>query len=798
MKKLLFLLSVLLLFSCEKETVKYLLTTSSLPSDAGTVIPETREYNDGDIANLIAVPSEGYVFDKWTGATGLKKTTLVMDGAKTVVGNFKRIQYALTDSVEGQGTITQKVIKAGAATDYNSGTLVELTATPSSGWKFKEWKGGLLGTTNPQQITMDKVKTVTAVFVINKYDFNVNIEGKGAVIRKVIKAGVSSDDPIIGTWRLTNEVWVGTGDWPENQSRGCFKNGDEGSPDTLKFLKSTGLKSVWECNQNGNLLDTSTVTFNWEKSSEKYMIEDKEWAINFISNYKFQAPFDDGNITQTWELIDYHSGTIVELMANPESGWVFKEWTGDLTGTKNPIVITIDKAITVKAVFEEQLPPFYLDANGVTIKARDWVTVGITGQLGGVTYTAVDNTTLKTMADNDEDVTKVVTTLVTEMKELFANKGTFDQDIGSWDVSSVTNMYGMLAYTTAFNQNIGSWDVSSVTNMYGMFAYNTVFHQDIGSWDVSKVTNMTNMFAYSAAFNQDIGSWDVSKVTNMDNMFAYSAAFNQDIGSWDVSSVTNMFAMFANNPAFNQDIGSWDVSSVTNMRSVFYEAIAFNQDIESWDVSSATTMRNMFYKAAAFNQDIGSWNVSKVTNMEYMFWNAIAFNQDIGSWDVSKVTNMDNMFAYSAAFNQDLTKWCVTNISTEPAGFSFNSGLTEANKPKWGTCPASGNSYAISVSASNSSDYTLSGTDKNGSVSGNDPDLTFNVGDEVTFSVNAAGHPFYLKTVAGTGTGNQISGVTNNGTSSGSVVWKPSAAGVYYYQCSLHSGMVGQITVYDD
>ena len=108
---------------------------------------------------------------------------------------------------------------------------------------------------------------------------------------------------------------------------------------------------------------------------------------------------------------------------------------------------------------------------------------------------------------------------------------------------------------------------------------------------------------------------------------------------------------------------------------------------------------------------------------------------------------------------------------------------------------ASGNSYAISVSASSSSDYTLSGTDKNGSVSGNDPDLTFNVGDEVTFSVSAAGHPFYLKTVAGTGTANEISGVTNNGTSSGSVVWKPSAAGTYYYQCSLHSGMVGTITI---
>ena len=105
------------------------------------------------------------------------------------------------------------------------------------------------------------------------------------------------------------------------------------------------------------------------------------------------------------------------------------------------------------------------------------------------------------------------------------------------------------------------------------------------------------------------------------------------------------------------------------------------------------------------------------------------------------------------------------------------------------------NSYVISVTAASSSNYTLSGLDVNGNVTGNDPNLTFSVGDQITFSVNAAGHPFYLKTVAGTGTGNLISGVTNNGTTSGSVVWTPTATGTYYYQCSLHSGMVGTITI---
>ncbi|MGY8950081.1 MAG: cupredoxin domain-containing protein, partial [Flavobacteriales bacterium] len=103
--------------------------------------------------------------------------------------------------------------------------------------------------------------------------------------------------------------------------------------------------------------------------------------------------------------------------------------------------------------------------------------------------------------------------------------------------------------------------------------------------------------------------------------------------------------------------------------------------------------------------------------------------------------------------------------------------------------------YSISVTASSNTNYTLSGNDFNGSVSGDDPNLTFIVGDQITFNVNASGHPFYLKTVAGSGSGNQISGVTNQGTTNGAVVWTPAAAGTYYYQCGPHTAMVGTITI---
>ncbi|MCD6374216.1 MAG: DUF5123 domain-containing protein, partial [Caldisericaceae bacterium] len=48
----------------------------------------------------------------------------------------------------------------------------------------------------------------------------------------------------------------------------------------------------------------------------------------------------------------YDPGTEVTLTAIPDTGYVFKEWQGDASGTDNPITITMDDDKTVTAVFE--------------------------------------------------------------------------------------------------------------------------------------------------------------------------------------------------------------------------------------------------------------------------------------------------------------------------------------------------------------------------------------------------------------------------------------------------------------
>jgi hypothetical protein len=94
------------------------------------------------------------------------------------------------------------------------------------------------------------------------------------------------------------------------------------------------------------------------------------------------------------------------------------------------------------------------------------------------------------------------------------------------------------------------------------------------------------------------------------------------------------------------------------------------------------------------------------------------------------------------------------SISVTPANQSPCSSLSSST--------TSTETFAINVTASSASDYTLSGSDRNGNVTGNDPSVTIKVGDTIDFAVDASGHPFYLKTVQGTGTSDLVSGVTNN------------------------------------
>ena len=211
----------------------------------------------------------------------------------------------------------------------------------------------------------------------------------------------------------------------------------------------------------------------------------------------------------------------------------------------------------------ESTNPVYLAENGVTIKAKDWAVVGDSGIVNGITYTIVNREILVNMIANQEDLTRICTTKVTDMSDVWLGSyPNFNQDISSWDVSNVYDMTSLFNSATSFNQPLNSWDVGNVEHMNYMFFRTTSFNQPLNNWDVSNVVDMAAMFSESS-FNSPIGDWDVSNVENMSVMF-YNTQFNGDVSNWDVSNVVDMKYMFAFAESFNQDLNSWNISNVTD------------------------------------------------------------------------------------------------------------------------------------------------------------------------------------------------------------------------------------------
>ena len=118
---------------------------------------------------------------------------------------------------------------------------------------------------------------------------------------------------------------------------------------------------------------------------------------------------------------------------------------------------------------------------------------------------------------------------------------------------------------------------------------------------------------------------------------------------------------------------------------------------------------------------------------------------------------------------------------------------TPTNTPTPTVTPSSTPSpYIFDVTNSGSGAYIINGQ--------SNPTLSITEGETYTFNINAVGHPFWINTVFGIGTGNTYNdGVTNNGTDNGVITFVVpySAPSTLYYNCQYHISMGGTINVID-
>ena len=136
-------------------------------------------FESGATVSIAATPADQYVFSGWEGDSSSTDNPLVftMNADKVVRALFQKKQYALTITVEGQGTVSETLIQAGRSTDYTSGSQVRLTASPVSNWEFTSWSGGVSSTTNPIEVTIDQALQVTASFSLIASDTATDTSG---------------------------------------------------------------------------------------------------------------------------------------------------------------------------------------------------------------------------------------------------------------------------------------------------------------------------------------------------------------------------------------------------------------------------------------------------------------------------------------------------------------------------------------------------------------------------------------------------------------------------------------------
>jgi hypothetical protein len=123
---------------------------------------------------------------------------------------------------------------------YEKGQSLQMLATPTGEYVFKEWKGDLSGSINPSTLIIDKDKTITGSFEKRQYPLTLTIDGSGTIKEEIIGVATQALYPSGTTVRLTPqplEGWAFSG-WSGDLTSAA-------NPLDLKIEKAINLKATF-------------------------------------------------------------------------------------------------------------------------------------------------------------------------------------------------------------------------------------------------------------------------------------------------------------------------------------------------------------------------------------------------------------------------------------------------------------------------------------------------------------------------------------------------------------------------
>ena len=310
-----------------------LVASSPTGIDCGSDCSET--YVSGTPVVLTATADPGSVFTGWSGGgcTGTAPCTTTVNVATTVTATFTIQQYTLTVARNGTGTGTVTSLPAGincgsdCTENYNTGTVVTLSAVGNATSSFAGWVGGGCTGTGTCVITMNSLQNVTATFNANSYPVNVTMAGTSTGMVTSMPSGVTCPGDCTETFLAGTPV-VLTAVPAANTT----------------FAGWTGAcTGIALCNITVDNSNDVTATFN----TTTHVLTVARAGAGTGTVTSLPAGINCG--TDCTE--PYAFGTMVTLNAAPAATSTFTGWSGGGCTGVGPCTTTIAAATTVTATF---------------------------------------------------------------------------------------------------------------------------------------------------------------------------------------------------------------------------------------------------------------------------------------------------------------------------------------------------------------------------------------------------------------------------------------------------------------
>ncbi len=233
-----------------------------------------------------------------------------MAGNKALVANFSvvpvgRFAVVLSSNPAAGGTTT-------GSGSFNAGLPVTVTATPNAGYTFTNWtNNGVVASASPgYTFTLNANTTLVANFaVIPSSQFAVILSSNPAAGGTTTGSGSYSAGTSVTVTAITNA--------------------------TYNFVNWT---------ENGAIVSTSAA-YTFPLSTNRTLV------ANFIATYTLNVTAANGTVAENPNQATYISGAAVQLTATPNSGYTFSSWSGDATGTVNPLTVTMNTNKNITANF---------------------------------------------------------------------------------------------------------------------------------------------------------------------------------------------------------------------------------------------------------------------------------------------------------------------------------------------------------------------------------------------------------------------------------------------------------------